>query len=102
MDRYSKVFYKKRYNIDDIGKMKGSIVYFIGFALICINFGFFGAIAQIAGFLMIFRTFLPDLYDYVCKIPVVGHYLSKKCNIKESYWLQNFLDRLAGNEHNRI
>ena len=51
-------------------------MYFSGFLLIVFNFGLFGALAQIAGFVMIFRTFLPDLYDYVCKAPFVGHYLS--------------------------
>jgi len=84
MDGYSQVFYEKRYLLDDSGKIKGSIVYFVGFALICLNFGFFGAIAQLAGFVMIFRTFLPDLYDYICKIPVVGHYLSKNVIIKKA------------------
>lgn len=59
------------------GKIKGSIVYFGGLVLIVLNFGFFGAIAQIIGFLLIFRSFLPDLYDYVCKTPFVGKYLSK-------------------------
>jgi tripartite-type tricarboxylate transporter receptor subunit TctC len=29
-----------------------------------------------ARFILIFRTFLPDFYDYICKLPVVGHYLS--------------------------
>ena len=51
-------------------------MYFGGFLLILFNFGFFGMIAQTAGFIMIFRTFLPDLYDYVCKAPLVGGYLS--------------------------
>lgn len=59
------------------GKIKGSIVYFGGLVLIVLNLGFFGAIAQIIGFLLIFRSFLPDLYDYVCKVPFVGKYLSK-------------------------
>lgn len=40
------------------------------------NFGFFGAVAQVVGILMIFRTFLPDLYDYLTRIPVVGKHLS--------------------------
>ena len=71
-----KFFTKKGIKFSYIGKIKGSIVYFGGFLLIVFNFGFFGAIAQIAGFIMIFRTFLPDLYDYICKTPVVGHYLS--------------------------
>ena len=71
-----KIFHKERYLVVYEGKRRGSIVYFGGFLLIVINFGFFGAIAQLAGFIMIFRTFLPDLYDYICKVPYVGHYLS--------------------------
>ena len=52
-------------------------MYFGGLGLIAGNHGFFGAIAQLAGVVMIFRTFLPDLYDYVCRVPVVGKYLSR-------------------------
>lgn len=44
--------------------------------LIAIGMGFFGVIAQIGGFLLIFRSFLPELYDYICKTPVIGPYLS--------------------------
>lgn len=58
------------------GKVKGSLVYFLGLLLIVGNMGFFGAVAQLAGIVMIFRAFLPDLYDYVCRVPVVGKYLS--------------------------
>ncbi len=48
----------------------------MGLVLVVLNFGFFGAVAQLAGFLLIFRSFLPDLYDYICKTPVIGSYLS--------------------------
>lgn len=50
--------------------------------LIVFNLGLFGALAQIGGFILIFRTFLPDLYDYICKVPVVGHYLSNLMMMK--------------------
>ena len=75
--RHSEVFHQKRYDILDAGKIKGSLVYFGGFVLIILNFGLFGSLAQIAGFILIFRTFLPDLYDYICKTPVIGSYLSR-------------------------
>ena len=52
-------------------------MFFAGFGLIVMNWGFFGAMLQVFGFIMIFRTFLPDLYEYICKIPFVGGYLSK-------------------------
>ena len=60
-----------------IGKIKGSVVFFSGFILIVIGFSFFGTLLEIAGFLILFRQFLPDFYDYICKVPVVGRYLSK-------------------------
>ena len=97
-----KFFIKKGTPSNYLGKIKGSLVFFAGFLLIVLNFGFFGAIAQIGGFILIFRTFLPDLYDYVCKIPVVGNYLSTILNKLESYYIQNALDKLAGNQQNRI
>lgn len=52
--------------------------------LIVFNLGLIGALAQIGGFILIFRTFLPDLYDYICKVPVVGHYLSNLIMIKKA------------------
>ena len=58
------------------GKLKGSIIYFSGFILIVIGFSFIGSMIEVIGFLMIFRQFLPDFYDYMCKIPVIGKYLS--------------------------
>jgi hypothetical protein len=52
---------------------------------------------------MIFRQFLPDFYDYVCKIPVVGRYLSIFIFYKlENYYVQNALDSFAGNQKSRI
>jgi hypothetical protein len=59
------------------GKLKGSIIYFSGFMLIVIGFSFLGTVVELIGFLIIFRQFLPDFYDYICKIPVAGKYLSK-------------------------
>ena len=59
------------------GKVQGSAIYFGGLVLIILGWTFFGAILQVAGFFIIFRSFLPDFYDYVCRIPVVGSYLSK-------------------------
>lgn len=73
-----KFFVKKGIKWDIKGKVKGSIVYFGGFILIILNFTLFGTIAQIFGILLIFRTFLPDLYDYTCRIPLAGKYLSTK------------------------
>ena len=84
------------------GKIKGSIVYFSGFILIIIGIVFIGAIVEIIGFLIIFRQFLPDFYDYVCKTPLIGRYLSNLYLKIESYYVQNMLDSFAGNQKNRI
>ena len=72
----SEVLYKERYILLQIGTIRGSLVYFGGFVLIVLNYGLFGALAQMAGFILIFRTFLPQLYDYICKTPIIGSYLS--------------------------
>jgi hypothetical protein len=69
---------KKVNSICNQGKIKGSIVYFSGLLLIIVGFSFIGAVAQIGGFFLIFRSFLPDLYDFVCRTPMVGKYLSIK------------------------
>lgn len=55
----SEVLYKERYILLQIGTIRGSLVYFGGFVLIVLNYGLFGALAQMAGFILIFRTFLP-------------------------------------------
>lgn len=58
------------------GKVQGSGVYFIGLALIVIQFTFIGTIVQLIGLFIIFRSFLPEFYDYLCRLPFVGSYLS--------------------------
>ena len=68
--------------------------------MVILGWTFVGVVCQIIGFFIIFRSFLPDFYDYICRLPVIGHYLSKTDVILESYRIQNALDRLAGN--NRI
>ena len=58
------------------GKIQGSGVYFVGLVLIVLQFTFIGTIVQLVGLFIIFRSFLPDFYDYICRLPVVGSYLS--------------------------
>lgn len=82
------------------GKLQGSFVYFGGLVVIFLGFTIIGVFGQIVGFFIIFRSFLPDFYDYICRLPVVGHYLSIISKYVESYRVQNALDKLAGN--NRI
>lgn len=82
------------------GKLKGSFIFYGGLVVIFFGFTIIGVFIQIAGFFIIFRSFLPDFYDYVCRVPYIGSYLSKFFKIIESYRIQNALDKLAGN--NRI
>ena len=35
-----------------------------------------GTVIQLIGFFIIFKSFLPDIYDYITKLPYVGKYLS--------------------------
>lgn len=58
------------------GKIQGSCVYFGGLALIVLGWAIIGSLLQIVGFFIIFRSFLPEFYDYLCRLPVVGSYLS--------------------------
>lgn len=58
------------------GKIQGSAVYFIGLSIIVIGFTFVGTVVQLIGLFIIFRSFLPDFYDYLCRLPYVGSYLS--------------------------
>ena len=58
------------------GKIQGSFVYFGGFLLIVFGWTIIGTLAQVMGFFIIFRSFLPDFYDYLCRMPFVGPYLS--------------------------
>lgn len=60
------------------GKVQGSCVYFGGLLVVILGWTFVGVVCQIVGFFIIFRSFLPDFYDYICRLPVVGHYLSKE------------------------
>lgn len=58
------------------GKVQGSGVYFLGLALIVLEFTVIGTIVQMVGLFIIFRSFLPEFYDYLCRLPFVGSYLS--------------------------
>ncbi len=72
------------------GKIQGTIVLCLGFVLLLIDLSFLGGLCQLIGFFIIFRSFLPDFYDSLCKLPYAGKYL-------KSYWLQSVLDRASGN-----
>ncbi|EWS71886.1 Got1/SFT2 family protein (macronuclear) [Tetrahymena thermophila SB210] len=61
-------FFSKKTNF------KGSLVYFGGFAIIVFGFSFIGFCIQMYGLFLLFKTFLPLLYDPICRIPIIGKY----------------------------
>jgi hypothetical protein len=58
------------------GKRRGSVLYFVGLVLVLLHHTFIGSLTQLVGLFIIFKTFLPDIYDSITKIPYVGKYLS--------------------------
>lgn len=79
------------------GKRRGSVLYFVGLVMILFNLTFPGSLLQLVGFFIIFRMFLPDIYDSITRIPYVGKYLSTDNLHPENYRLQNFLDGISTN-----
>jgi hypothetical protein len=60
------------------GKIKGSIVFFLGFCLVLfVRLTFIGFLLQLWGLFLLFKSFLPFIYDSASKLPVIGKYLSK-------------------------
>lgn len=79
------VFNKERYQYFHSGKIKGSVFYIIGlFLIIFLNMSIIGTLFQLVGFFIIFKSFLPDIYDYITKLPYFGKYLSKNDKIQKA------------------
>lgn len=66
------------------GKRRGSLLYFAGLLLIIFKLTFLGSLLQLIGFFIIFRPFLPDIYDSITRIPYVGRYLSMRTAMKKA------------------
>ncbi|CAI2378899.1 unnamed protein product [Moneuplotes crassus] len=65
-------------------KIKGSIIYFIGFVMIIMGFPFFtltGFILQIYGVFLLFRSFIKTIFAYMQTMPVIGGFLRKSTAI---------------------
>jgi hypothetical protein len=45
--------------------------------MILLHLTLLGSIVQLIGLFIIFKSFLPDIYDSITKIPYIGRYLSK-------------------------
>lgn len=60
-----------------IGKKQSSAVFFFGFLLIVLKFGFLGGAVQLWSLFMLFKSFLPYILEYAYSVPVIGPFLSK-------------------------
>eukprot|EP01016_Furgasonia_blochmanni_P040656 TRINITY_DN5206_c0_g1_i12.p3 TRINITY_DN5206_c0_g1~~TRINITY_DN5206_c0_g1_i12.p3 ORF type:complete len:180 (+),score=44.95 TRINITY_DN5206_c0_g1_i12:276-815(+) len=55
------------------GKFKGTLVYFLGFFIIVmLRWSLVGFVTQLVGLFLLFRTFIPFLYEWSFNIPVIG------------------------------
>lgn len=60
-----------------IGKLKGSALFFSGFLVILLlRWTLVGFLLQLYGLFLLFKSFLPFVYDSATKMPVIGRYLS--------------------------
>ncbi|KAM3136290.1 Vesicle transport protein GOT1A [Paramecium bursaria] len=57
------------------GNKKGSLVFFLGFIIIIMRFTIIGLFIQLYGLYLLFRSFLPFVYDSASKMPIIGRYL---------------------------
>jgi Got1/Sft2-like family len=57
------------------GKIKGSLVFFLGFVIIVARYPMVGFIVQLWGLFLLFKSFLPFIYDSATKLPIIGRYL---------------------------
>jgi len=62
-----------------LGKIKGTSFFLGGFLVICIfrGFTFIGFGMQLYGIFVLFKSFIPFLYESACSMPFVGKYISK-------------------------
>ncbi len=58
------------------GKMKGSLFYFMGFFVIVFGIAIVGIPLQLYGLFLMFRSFLPYLFEWTMSMPVLGPALS--------------------------
>jgi hypothetical protein len=59
-------------------------LYFAGLVLIFVHITLVGSLVQLIGLFIIFKSFLPDIYDSMTKIPYIGRYLSKHWLIQKA------------------
>ena len=54
------------------------------FLILFLSMNVVGTIIQLIGFFLIFKSFLPDIYDYITKLPYLGKYLSTEDVMKRA------------------
>ena len=52
-------------------------MYFGGFSLIVMDLSLIGTLVQTVAVFFLFKAYLSTVYDWICRIPYVGKYLSK-------------------------
>lgn len=63
--------------INLLGKIKGSVLFFLGFFIILVvRQTLIGFVLQLWGLFLLFKSFLPFIYDSATKMPIIGRYLS--------------------------
>eukprot|EP01017_Pseudomicrothorax_dubius_P030939 TRINITY_DN389_c0_g1_i4.p1 TRINITY_DN389_c0_g1~~TRINITY_DN389_c0_g1_i4.p1 ORF type:complete len:141 (+),score=29.87 TRINITY_DN389_c0_g1_i4:139-561(+) len=65
------------------GKLKGGVLYFLGFLIIVFRHPFIGFCLQIYGILVLFKSFIPFLYEWSYNIPFVGPHIRDNTIIKK-------------------
>ncbi|XP_049704379.1 vesicle transport protein GOT1B isoform X1 [Helicoverpa armigera] len=70
-------------------KIKASVAFFGGITVVLLGWPMIGMIAEIYGFLLLFRGFLPAAVNFLRMVPVLGSLLSLPI-------IRGIVDRIAG------
>lgn len=59
------------------GKLKASMIFFVGFFVLIIKFAIIGGLLQIYGLIGMFQSFFPHIFEWMMSLPGIGPFLSK-------------------------
>ncbi|XP_004927344.1 vesicle transport protein GOT1B [Bombyx mandarina] len=71
-------------------KLKASVAFFSGITIVLLGWPMIGMIAEMYGFLLLFRGFLPSAINFLRMVPVLGSLLNLPI-------IRGIVDRIAGN-----
>eukprot|EP01087_Luapelamoeba_hula_P023799 TRINITY_DN882_c0_g1_i1.p1 TRINITY_DN882_c0_g1~~TRINITY_DN882_c0_g1_i1.p1 ORF type:complete len:145 (+),score=21.82 TRINITY_DN882_c0_g1_i1:219-653(+) len=57
-------------------KLKGTICFLLGIAMVLFGWTFFGMVIEVFGFINLFGDFFPDLLRFLRRIPILGTFLN--------------------------